>query len=337
MTDTYHSANETLHSETLPYESPSNDTPLKPKSTPQTHAPAPRHAPRPTWRDYVTLTKPKVISLLLFTTLGAMFIAARGMPNLLMILGVMVGGYMSAGAAGVYNMIYDRDIDAKMKRTAKRPTVTALIPTSHALIFAITLTILSFVVIAAVSNVLAALLSWAGIAFYVIIYTMWLKRSTWQNIVIGGAAGAIPPLVGWAAVTGELSFMAWLLFALIFMWTPVHFWALALLIKDDYAKVGIPMAPAVIGERATVMHMVMYTALTIILTLVPFVMRELSFAYFIAAFLLNAALLFRVLKLYWLVRRERTIERPLALNVYKFSMAYLALLFLSMALDRALL
>lgn len=329
MTDTCNtSSNEPLASESQPSDTRVSAANVSASIT---------QPPRPTWRDYVTLTKPKVISLLLFTTLGAMFIAAQGIPNLLMILGVMVGGYMSAGAAGVYNMIYDRDIDAKMKRTAKRPTVTALIPSSHALIFAITLTILSFVVIAAVSNVLAALLSWAGIAFYVIIYTMWLKRSTWQNIVIGGAAGAIPPLVGWAAVTGELSFMAWLLFALIFMWTPVHFWALALLIKDDYAKVGVPMAPAVIGERATVMHMVMYTALTIILTLVPFVMRELSFAYFVAAFLLNAALLFRVLKLYWMVRHERTIERPLALHVYKFSMAYLALLFLSMALDRVLL
>lgn len=335
MTDTYNTqSNESSPSE-LPLHAKTNAKINASSDTSNNTLQA--RSPRPTWRDYLTLTKPKVISLLLFTTLGAMFIAARGLPPLLMLLGVMIGGYMSAGAAGVYNMIYDRDIDAKMKRTAKRPTVTALISTSHALIFAITLTILSFVVIAAVSNLLAALLSWAGIAFYVIIYTMWLKRSTWQNIVIGGAAGAIPPLVGWAAVTGELSFMAWLLFALIFMWTPVHFWALALLIKDDYVKVGIPMAPAVIGERATVMHMVMYTALTIILTLVPFVMRELSFAYFIAAFLLNAALLFRVLKLYWLVRRERTIERPLALNVYKFSMAYLALLFLSMALDRALL
>lgn len=292
---------------------------------------------RPTWRDYLTLTKPKVISLLLFTTIGAMFIAARGLPQPLMLLGLLIGGYMSAGAAGVYNMIYDRDIDAKMKRTAKRPTVTAVIPSQHALIFAIALTLGSFVIIALASNLLAALLSWAGIAFYVIIYTMWLKRSTWQNIVIGGAAGAIPPLVGWAAVTGELSFMAWLLFALIFVWTPVHFWALALLIKDDYAKVGIPMAPAVIGERATVMHMVMYTALTIILTLVPFVMRELTFGYFVAAFLLNATLLFRVLKLYWLVRHDQTIERPIALNLYKFSMMYLALLFLSMAVDRAFL
>jgi protoheme IX farnesyltransferase len=306
--------------------------PLAAEETVQPTVPA-----RPTWRDYMTLTKPKVISLLLFTTVGAMFIAARGLPQPLMLLGLLIGGYMSAGAAGVYNMIYDRDIDAKMKRTAKRPTVTEVIPTQHALIFAISLTLGSFVVIALVSNLLAALLSWAGIAFYVIIYTMWLKRSTWQNIVIGGAAGAIPPLVGWAAVTGELSFMAWLLFALVFMWTPVHFWALALLIKDDYTKVGVPMAPAVIGERATVMHMVMYTALTIILTLVPFVMRELTFGYFVAAFLLNAALLFRVLKLYWLVRHDQKVERPVALNLYKFSMTYLALLFLSMAVDRAFL
>ena len=172
--------------------------------------------PRASWRDYVTLTKPKVISLLLLTTVGAMFIAASGFPGWLALLGVVVGGYMSAGAAGVFNMVYDRDIDVRMKRTAQRPTVTTVISSRDALIFGVALTVGSFLVIALTSNVLAALLSWAGIAFYVIIYTMWLKRSTWQNIVIGGAAGAIPPLVGWAAVTGSLSLLAWFLFALVF-------------------------------------------------------------------------------------------------------------------------
>ncbi|MEZ4606115.1 MAG: heme o synthase [Deinococcales bacterium] len=289
---------------------------------------------KPTWRDYLTLTKPKVISLLLFTTVGAMFIAAQGFPGWVKLLGMLLGGYMSAGAAGVYNMVYDRDIDLKMKRTAKRPTVTALISTRDALIFAIIQTLLSFIIIALTSNLLAALLSWAGLAFYVIIYTMWLKRSTWQNIVIGGAAGAIPPLVGWAAVTGNLNLMAWCLFALVFLWTPVHFWALALMIKDDYAAVGIPMAPVVIGEKATVLQMVMYALLTVALTVIPFFMHEFSVIYFIAALILNLFLLFRVVKLYLHVQSGKAIDRPTALSVYKYSMSYLALIFLVMVLDK---
>jgi protoheme IX farnesyltransferase len=289
---------------------------------------------RATWRDYIILTKPKVISLLLLTTVGAMFIAAQGFPGIVPLLGVLLGGYMSAGAAGTFNMVYDRDIDGRMKRTAGRPTVTSVITTRDALVFAVVLTVLSFVVIALSSNLLAALLSWAGIAFYVIIYTMWLKRSTWQNIVIGGAAGAIPPMVGWAAVTGELTLLAWCLFTLVFVWTPVHFWALALLIKDDYTAVGVPMAPSVIGERATVMQMVMYALLTVVLTVIPFVLHEFSIVYFLAALMLNALLMIRVLKLYTLVQAGEAIDRPSALNLYKYSMAYLAMLFLSMALDR---
>ena len=288
-----------------------------------------------TWRDYVTLTKPKVISLLLLTTVGAMFIAAKGFPGLVPLIGVLLGGYMSAGAAGVYNMIYDRDIDLQMKRTAKRPTVTSVIPVKNAVIFAITLTLGSFASIALTTNVLAALLSWAGIAFYVIIYTMWLKRTTWQNIVIGGAAGAIPPLVGWAAVTGDLSLMAWILFSLIFVWTPVHFWALALMIKDDYAAVGVPMAPLVIGERNTVLQMVMYALLTIVLTIIPFAMNEFSVVYFVAALALNVLLALRVFRLFQVVQNGESIDRATALPLYKYSMLYLALLFLTMSLDRA--
>ena len=288
-----------------------------------------------TWRDYLVLTKPKVISLLLVTTVGAMFVAASGMPDLLVLLGTIVGGYMSAGAAGVYNMIYDRDIDVFMKRTAKRPMVTQVVSTTNAVIFAVALTLLSFVVIWATSNLLAALLSWAGIAFYVLIYTMWLKRSTWQNIVIGGAAGSIPPLVGWAAVTGELSVLAWILFGVIFMWTPVHFWALALMVKNQYASVNVPMAPSVIGERATVMQMVMYTFLTIFLTILPFFLHEFSFAYFIAVVALNVVLSLRMWRVYKLAREGATIDRVAALPLYKYSMSYLALLFLAMSLDRA--
>ena len=291
---------------------------------------------RATWRDYVTLTKPKVISLLLLTTVGAMFIAARGFPGWLQLLGVLLGGYMSAGAAGVFNMVYDRDIDVRMKRTAGRPTVTSVISSRDALLFGVLLTIGSFLTIALTTNVLAALLSWAGIAFYVIIYTMWLKRSTWQNIVIGGAAGAIPPLVGWAAVTGNLSLLAWFLFALVFFWTPVHFWALALMIKDDYEAVGVPMAPSVIGERATVMQMVMYALLTVVLTIIPFALHEFGVGYFVAALVLNVMLLLRVAKLFVMVQRREPIDRPAALSLYKYSMSYLALLFLAMALERAL-
>jgi len=292
--------------------------------------------PRATWRDYLILTKPRVISLLLLTTVGAMFIAAEGYPGTWMLLGLLVGGYMSAGAAGVYNMVYDRDIDGRMRRTAMRPTVTNVVATGQALAFAITLTLLSFAIIWASSNLLAALLSWAGIAFYVIIYTIWLKRTTWQNIVIGGAAGAIPPLVGWAAVTGELSLLAWLLFALIFLWTPVHFWALALMIQHDYDEVGIPMAPSVIGERATVMQMAMYALLTMMLTVIPFALSEFSWLYLMASLALNVVLALRVARLFMLARSGVPIDKKTALPVYKYSMLYLALLFLSMAIDRAL-
>jgi heme o synthase len=296
------------------------------------HATPPRRA---TWRDYVTLTKPKVISLLLLTAVGGMFIASAGFPGWLPLLGLLVGGYMSAGAAGTYNMVYDRDVDGRMRRTARRPTVTQVVTSRDALVFAVALTLLSFLVIWATSNVLAALLSWAGIAFYVLVYTMWLKRTTWQNIVIGGAAGAIPPLVGWAAVTNDLSLLAWFLFALIFVWTPVHFWALALMVKEDYEAVGIPMAPSIIGERATVMQMVMYATLTIVLTLIPFALREFSLAYLGAALALNLVLAIRVLRLFQAARSGAKIDRTVALPVYKYSMLYLALLFLSMALDRA--
>jgi len=291
-------------------------------------------APRATWRDYLALTKPRVISLLLLTTVGAMFIAAGGWPGFLLLTGVLIGGYMSAGAAGVYNMIIDRDIDLSMKRTSKRAVANELISTRNAHIFAATLTVLSFVIIWATSNLLAALLSWAGIAFYVIIYTIWLKRTTWHNIVIGGAAGAIPPLVGWAAVTGELSLLAWCLFGIVFMWTPVHFWALALMIKEDYRNVGVPMAPIVIGDRATVMQMVMYAVLTVALTIIPFVMSEMSVLYVIAALLLNVVLALRLYRLYLVVAAGEKVDRKAALPLYLYSMSYLALIFLAMAVDR---
>lgn len=290
--------------------------------------------PRATIRDYLILTKPRVISLLLFTTVGAMFVAAAGFPGWTKFIGILIGGYLSAGAAGVYNMIYDRDIDEHMKRTASRPMVREVVSTKNALIFAIALTISSGVIIWLSSNLLAALLSYAGMAFYVLVYTMWLKRTTWHNIVIGGAAGSFPPLVGWAAVTGELSPLAWILFIIIFVWTPVHFWALALMINKDYQNVGVPMAPAVIGEYRTVLQIIMYMVLTIFFTILPFFTDGFTVWYLIAIVALNLVLVMRVYSLFKVARAGEKIDRVTALPLYKYSMSYLALFFLAMALDR---
>ena len=285
-----------------------------------------------TWRDYLALTKPRIISLLLFTTLTAMFVAADAQHHVtpLLFVAVALGGYMAAGAANTLNMIYDRDIDERMKRTSKRPTVTQTISVRHALAFAIALMIGSCSLLWGFANLLTALLSMAGLAFYVVVYTMLLKRRTRHNIVIGGAAGAFPPLVGWAAVAGHLSPMAWLLFGIVFMWTPAHFWALALLIKDDYSEVGIPMLPVVRGAKVTVTQIIGYTLLTIVTTLLPLALHTTGAIYLVAAAILNATFLFYNLKLYF------TPERPQAMAAFHFSMIYLALLFLTLAIDRSL-
>jgi protoheme IX farnesyltransferase len=281
-----------------------------------------------TWKDYLALTKPRVISLLLFTTLTAMFIAGR--PSLFLFLAVALGGYMAAGAANAINMVIDRDIDARMTRTEKRPTVTQNISSRDALLFAFALAVGSFALLGWAANLLTAMLALAGLVFYVIVYTLVLKRRTWHNIVIGGAAGAFPPLVGWAAVTGNLSPMAWCLFAIIFVWTPVHFWALALLIKDDYARAGIPMLPVVMGERITVLQIGLYAILTAVISILPLMQGEVHWIYFGAALLLNGVLLLRSLQLY------QHPDRPRAVALFHYSMVYLALLFLMMALDKAI-
>ncbi len=278
---------------------------------------------------YIALTKPRIISLLLFTTLAAMFIAKGGWPGGWLLLWVGIGGYMSAGAANTVNMIIDADIDVKMERTSKRPTITGVITHSEALGFALILAIGSFVMISIAANVLAALMAWAGLLFYVFIYTLLLKRRTWNNIVIGGAAGAFPPLVGYTAVTGQLSPLAWFLFAVIFFWTPVHFWALALLIKDEYASVGIPMLPVVKGERATVIQITAYAILTAIISIIPFMQNELSYLYLVGGALLNAIL---VLYSFQLMNHP---DKPKAKKLFKYSMIYLALLFVVIAVDRA--
>ena len=294
------------------------------------------HIERVTWkelvRDYVALTKPRVISLLLFTTLAAMFIAAdpAHRVTLPLFLAVAVGGYAAAGAANAINMVIDRDIDGRMRRTTTRPTVTQRISWRNALAFAFSLELLSFTLLSLAANVLAASLALAGLLFYVFIYTLLLKRRTWHNIVIGGAAGAFPPLVGWAAVTGSLSVMAWYLFAIIFVWTPVHFWALALLIKDDYASAGVPMLPCVKGDRATVVQIAIYTVVTVLVTLAPVVTEGLHAVYLLGAVALNLILAVKAAQLY------REASRPRASSLFHYSMLYLALLFLVMAIDRAL-
>lgn len=286
-------------------------------------------------KAYVSLTKPRVISLLIFTTMAAMFMAQRGWPGTILLLGVFIGGYMSAGAANAINMVVDRDIDGSMKRTSKRPTVTQSIPSRDALLFAFALAIASFAILWGVANLLTAMLALAGLVFYVIIYTMVLKRRTWQNIVIGGAAGAFPPLVGWAAITNSLNPFAWWLFAVILVWTPVHFWALALLLKDDYAAAGVPMLPVVRGERVTVIQIAMYTVLTVIVTALPYVLGQLGTVYLVSAIMLNIPLVAMCMKLYGQTTTEAPGRRKDASRLFHYSMLYLALLFLMVAIDRA--
>lgn len=283
----------------------------------------------PMWKAYIALTKPRVISLLLFTTITTAFFAKGGWPGLSVLVALFVGGYCAAGAANAINMVYDRDIDLKMKRTSERPTVTRQISTRNALLFAFALESISFGLLAVVCNVLTASLALAGLLFYVFIYTMMLKRRTWHNIVIGGAAGAFPPLVGYAGVTGELTPLAWVLFGIIFLWTPVHFWALALVIKDDYRDAGVPMLPVVRGDRATVIQIGIYTILTAISSLFPMFMGESGWIYLIVALGLNGVLFVQAFQLL------HTPDRPHALKLFHYSMVYLAALFLVMAVDKA--
>ena len=275
--------------------------------------------------DYVTLTKPRVQLLLLLTTVATMEVA--GSPSLGLILLTLLGGALSAGGAGAVNHWYDRDIDVRMARTATRPIPAGRISPRAALTFGIALAALSFAELSLTVNVLAAVLALSGFLGYVFVYTLWLKRSTPQNIVIGGAAGAVPPLVGWAAVTGSLDPAALYLFAIVFYWTPPHFWALSLLMKDEYAKVEIPMLPVVRGEDETRRQITLYSVLLVAITLLPFAGRLFDGIYAIAAGTLGAAFL-------WLaVRLQRNPDRRAALRLYLYSLLYLALLFAAMVVD----
>jgi protoheme IX farnesyltransferase len=275
-------------------------------------------------RDYLTLTKPKVQSLLLFTTITTMYVA--GDPSLGLVFLTCLGGALSAGGAGAINHAVDRDIDRTMARTADRPVASGRISPAAAIAFGVGLGAASFLLLALTVNPLAAALSLSGLLGYVCVYTLWLKRTTPQNIVIGGAAGAVPPLVAWAAVTGELSGMAFYMFAIVFFWTPPHFWALSLLMKDEYAKAGIPMLPVVRGEEETRRQILLYTVLLYAVTQLPFCAGGLGIAYLIPSMLLGAAFIYFSARLY------RTRERRWALRTYLFSLLYLALLFLSMAI-----
>jgi protoheme IX farnesyltransferase len=275
--------------------------------------------------DYLTLTKPKVQSLLLLTTVASMEIA--GSPSLWLVVATCIGGYLSAGGAGAVNHWFDRDIDAQMKRTATRPIPSGRVAPAAALWFGIALATLSFVWLSATVNVLAAALALGGFLGYVFVYTVWLKRRTPQNIVIGGAAGAVPPLVGWAAVTGGLDLTALYLFAIVFFWTPPHFWALSLLMKDDYARAGVPMLPVVRGEAETRRQILLYTVLLFVLSFLPACAGLFGPLYHVFAWLLNLAFIGLAVVLY------RRADRRWALRTYLFSLAYLASLFAVMVVD----
>ena len=281
--------------------------------------------------DLVTLTKPRIISLLLVTTVAPMFITPAGLPTAAQVLWVMLGGYLMAGGANAINMWFDRDIDTRMTRTRLRPIPSGRIAPNVGLGFGIGLGFLAFAVFWYRVNALSAWLALGGLLFYVFIYTVWLKRTSPQNIVIGGAAGAFPPLVGWAAMTGGLDLAAIYLFAIIFYWTPPHFWALALIKQADYAKAGIPMMPVVRGEARTKYEMLVYTLILLPLTILPAFFGALGPFYAVAAVLLGARLLWYCLRL----RREATVT-PLAWGMYRYSLLYLALLFAAMGIDRAL-
>jgi len=279
-------------------------------------------------RDYFTMVKPKVQSLLLFTTITTMYVA--GDPSLGLVALTCLGGALSAGGAGAINHYLDRDLDLLMSRTADRPVPAGRVRPRAALLYGIGLGVASFVLLSLAVNLLSAALALSGLLGYVLVYTLWLKRRTPLNIVIGGAAGAVPPLVAWAAVTGSIEPGAIYLFAIVFMWTPPHFWALSLLMKDEYAKAGVPMLPVVRGEAETRKQIVAYSAVLVLVSLVPHLTGLLGVLYSSSALILGAA--FMALALYL----HRSADRRSALRLYLFSLAYLAALFAAMVADAQL-
>jgi heme o synthase len=293
---------------------------------------------RPSWRavvkDYVTLTKPRVISLLLVTTLAPMILATDGPYNLAfwnLALWTLVGGALAAGGAGAINMYMDRDVDMVMSRTRLRPIPSDRMRPENALIFGVILNVVAFALLYGVANLLAAVLALIGTLYYVVIYTGWLKRTTTQNIVVGGAAGAIPPLVGWAAVAGRLDIEPLLLFAIIYYWTPPHFWALALLRRTEYARAGVPMLPVVVGEDETKWQILLYSLLMVALTVVLTPLGLAGVVYLVLALVLGGIFLRDAYRLY------RAPGTTAAWPLYKYSLLYLALLFVAMVVDHLVL
>src|ERR671924_712966 len=289
-------------------------------------------AARPAWRtvvsDYVEMTKPKVQSLLLFTTIATMYVA--GDPSLELVALTCLGGALSAGGAGAINHALDRDLDRVMKRTANRPVASGRVSARAAIVYGILLGCASFALLALTVNPLAAVLAMSGLLGYVLVYTLWLKRSTPQNIVIGGAAGAVPPLVAWAAVTGGLDGTPLYLFAIVFFWTPPHFWSLSLLMKDEYGRAGVPMLPVVRGEAETRRQVLLYTVLLYAVSQLPFCAGAFGLVYLAGSVLLGAVFILGA------VRLMRRADRGSALRLYLFSLAYLALLFGVMVADAKL-
>ena len=277
--------------------------------------------------DYVALTKPPIMFLLLITALGGMVLAAQGVPSISLVALVLVGGALASGGASALNHYLDRDIDGQMLRTRQRPIPSQRTLPKQVLVFGLVLNLVAFVILATWVNWLSAALALGGTLFYVFVYTMYLKRSTPQNIVLGGAAGAVPPLVGWAAVTGSVGLPAIYLFAIIFFWTPPHFWALALLIKDDYARAGIPMLPVVRGITATKRAIFLYTLVLVALTIMFSTLEVVGLLYFSAALVLGSYFVY----LAWRLMQRGGMRR--ARHVYLYSLLYLVLLFVSIMVD----
>ncbi|NJR22130.1 MAG: protoheme IX farnesyltransferase [Richelia sp. CSU_2_1] len=280
-------------------------------------------------QSYYQLTKPRIILLLLITTSAGMWMAAKGEVDPLLLLATLTGGTLASAAANTINCVYDSDIDYIMERTRWRPIPSGRVKKRDALIFAIVLAALSFTLLTVAANLLAALLAMSGIVFYVLIYTHWLKRHSVQNIVIGGAAGAIPPLVGWAAVTGDLGWGAWLLFLIIFLWTPPHFWALAIMIRDEYAEVGVPMLPVIEGDEPTARQIWVYTLIMIPVTLSLVYPLHLAGAVYAATAIFLGAIFVQKAWLLLQTPEDRTVARSL----FKYSIMYLMLLCAGIVVD----
>lgn len=283
-----------------------------------------------TLRTYMELAKLRIVLLLLFTTLTAMVIAARGVPSVNLLIPTLIGGALASAGSGAINQYLDRDMDAQMSRTSRRPIPSGRIKPLNALIFGLSLIAWSVLVLGVFVNWLVALLAFGGAIYYVVVYTILLKRNTVVNILIGGGAGAMPVLVGWAAVTGTLSFQAWLLFAIVFYWTPPHSWALALLVNSDYARANVPMMPVARGEHTTRVQILLYSIQLLLVSLAPAVFGVLGWIYVLAALALGGGLIHEAYQLL------RGAEKAAARRVYKYSTAYLAALFLAMIIDQIL-